>query len=268
MKLTFKQFLEDIEVDPVAWDSFDAEREVRTKFKKLKSGQLSWDEAERNYQPLPATFPIKGFSLHYRRMGTKFNLLLVDDEKDAGAISIDFQPQQLVLPSGTLMAIEPTLLSASSSYTRKGLVVPIYELLVNSGQVLLSARLQTPGGKSVWERLMKSSQLDGEMFAAVDEYQAGKLLERNKQENTEVIERLRQKVAAAGRPDASTMDITRLPLFTRSHHFLVRSKQAASLHRLAYGEPGGPNRSEVHENRLVLLPAAEVTKQKDFIIQL
>ena len=89
----------------------------------------------------------------------------MDDKTGAIAVHIDCSAHDYQVPGGTIKGLETEQLSSSVEYRGKGLVVELYKCLVENGQNLFSATLQTAGGASVWKRLTRN--VDVEVFAVI-----------------------------------------------------------------------------------------------------
>ena len=170
MKLTFKQFLEDIVVDDGAYDKDSSDEVVKGASKtgeRLKSKKTKWKDV-----PLKKAFPVKGFTVKYNQQkmerwaGSKtYDIVLVDDKTGDIAVHIDCSARDYQVPGGTIEGLEMEQLSSNAAYRGKGLVVALYACLVENGQNLFSATLQTSGGASVWKRLTQS--VDAQVFAVI-----------------------------------------------------------------------------------------------------
>lgn len=172
MKLTFKQFLEDITIDDDAYTKTGSDdaangvgdygnRIVNTKWKSV---------------PLKKPFPIAGFSVKYNsRMsnwgdGRLYDIALIDDANGALAVHIDCRPKRHSVPGGSIIGLVTEQLSSHKDYRGRGLVVALYQCLAENGQNLFSATLQTSGGASVWKRLVH--RVDAEVYVVMPTYAA------------------------------------------------------------------------------------------------
>ena len=157
MKLTFKQFLEDIVVDDGSYSQEDSDEVVKGASKTgERITKAKWKDV-----PLKKPFPIKGFSVKYNQQkmerwagGKSYDIALIDDSNGAIAVHIDCSTHDYQVPGGTIEGLETEQLSSHKDYRGRGLVVALYKCLAENGQNLFSATLQTSGGASVWKRLV------------------------------------------------------------------------------------------------------------------
>lgn len=167
MKLTFKQFLEDVEISDDAFSKDQSDDLVKgnsqagDRLQKIKWKTL----------PLKKAFPIEGFTIAYdkpstsRWSGDDYDIALIDDASGEIAVHINCTSRDYQVPGATIKGIETEHLSSSKEYRGKGLVVALYKCLAENGQNLFSATLQTSGGASVWKRLIEN--VDATVFAVI-----------------------------------------------------------------------------------------------------
>lgn len=166
MKVTFKQFLEDIHVDDVVYGKDQSDNMTE----KPELHRAAWKEL-----PLKHKFPTSGFTIKYSDQGKArwanskaFHIALFHDQTQDIAVHIDCSSREYTVPGGTIIGLETELLSSAAKYRGKGLVVQFYECLAANGQNIFSAPLQTSGGASVWKRLVAST--DQNVFAMIPTY--------------------------------------------------------------------------------------------------
>lgn len=166
MKITFKQFLEDIHVDDTAYGKDQSDDMTE----KPELHRATWKTL-----PLKHGFPVPGFTVKYsgqdkaRWANSKaFHIALFNDETQDIAVHLDCSSREYHVPGGTIVGLETEQLSSAAKYRGKGLVVQFYECLAANGQNLFSAPLQTSGGASVWKRLVANT--DQTVFAMIPTY--------------------------------------------------------------------------------------------------
>jgi len=204
MKPTFKQFLEDIEVDDDAYHPYDAEKTVQ-------AHQVSLERDKKTWQKLPAKFPEPGFSILWRKINLRsYDLVLVDERRIAKdqlpfgfthlassdprvAVHLSLETNDIELPTGAIDGMITNVLSGNKLYRGSGIASMLYETLVRSGQVLFSSNTQTTGGKSNWIKL--TNRLDGEFDIGVimDRYDAEDHVRLYSGLNSKLIDTLRSE---------------------------------------------------------------------------
>lgn len=161
MKITFKQFLEDVTIDDSAYGKDDSDRAI-TDTSTRQGNRLAtapWKVLEVQHK-----FPVPGFTIKYNKQksanwvgGKTFDIALFDDSNGKIAVTIDGSAHDYVLPGGKVLGLTTEQLSSSAMYRGKGLVLELYKSLIANGQNIFSASLQTTGGASVWKRLIRDN---------------------------------------------------------------------------------------------------------------
>ena len=188
--ITFRQFLEDIEVDRHLYthdDSHDTvdglQRDINTAYNPLTAHK-------RNaiWKKLPVKFPHDGFEVIYRKgRHYAFDILLVDTrelpqlplytagKRDTNRIAVSIGTEvhtvNLFADNGKtrkFKGLKTDVLSSSENYRGFGLAPMLYQTLVENGQVLFSSASQTPGGQSTWRRLVKNLHGAADIAVIVD----------------------------------------------------------------------------------------------------
>lgn len=147
--ITFKTFLEDIQVSDERYSrdesdvTVDRENEHfdKSKFKKLN---------------LSIPFPKKDFSVWANKK--TFVLVKAEDDKsfEHVALSLEMDTFNLIVKSAKISETLPAIMtiSAGKDYQGMGLAPMLYTYLIEGGLILVSSRDQTPGGQSIWMRLL------------------------------------------------------------------------------------------------------------------
>lgn len=174
MKLTFKQFLEDVVVDDGAYDKDDSDHAING-YNNSNANRLR----QNKWKPVPLkkAFQVNGFSVVFDKQktprwegGKTFDIALIDDKTGEIAVHIDCSAHDYQVPGGTIHGLVTEQLSSDAAYRGKGLVVALYKCLAENGQNLFSATLQTSGGASVWKRLV--GVVDAEVYVVLPSHAA------------------------------------------------------------------------------------------------
>lgn len=174
MKSSFKQFLEDIELDDRAYGRHDSDETVAFRQHSINKDKEYSERFKARWEKLPVDFPIKGFEVWWgkpRYEGLQsWNVVLLDTSQGKRTVAIDLSidGHTIKLPVaagnapfgetsfGELHGVVTDVLSSSRKYRGKGLAPELYSTLVRNGQVLFSSTTQTTGGKSTWIRMLSS----------------------------------------------------------------------------------------------------------------
>ncbi len=148
--ITFKQFLEDVN---------RADGKLQ---QSLGRGFRIGDK--KGWEFLDAA-PIDGFEIIWRKgQQDAVDVGLFDVEAEELAMFCTFiEHRDVLVPGGRIGYLQAGVLASEKRYRGQELGPKFYEALVRSGRTLASPIEQTPGGASVWERLMKSTS--GEAMA-------------------------------------------------------------------------------------------------------
>lgn len=177
MNISFRQFLEDIEIDTTSYSPKDADEYIETAQRSVDTNARDNGTFRRHWRTLNVKFPHAGFKVIYRKDKGTYAIALIDT-RDLSGVKV---PVGLVLPRGknrivaqlvaekrsvelltkdgrykTLQGLQTTLLSGARDYRGSGIAHLLYEALVDHGQVLFSSDIQTPGGKSVWQQITQN----------------------------------------------------------------------------------------------------------------
>ncbi len=154
MKLSFKQFLSEIDVDD------------RNYTKAQSSHTIKRVADAENLKEVPFREKISGFTAYWREnKHGDFDIVLKDDKTKAPAIVINTSPKEIRTVAGTLHALVVDVLSSAEEYRGQGLAFKLYHAMVKSGQVLMSSNQQTKGSVLLWQKLARSDA--GEAMVAV-----------------------------------------------------------------------------------------------------
>lgn len=187
--ITFRQFLEDIEVDRHLYTRDDADETVASLQQTINGSYNPFAHTRLNtWKKLPVKFPYDGFEVIYRKgERSDFDILLIDtrelptlplytaDKKSAKRVAISIGTEahtvNLFADGGKirkLKGLKTDVLSSSENYRGFGLAPMLYQTLVENGQVLFSSASQTPGGQSTWRRLINTLQGAADIAVVVD----------------------------------------------------------------------------------------------------
>ena len=176
MKVTFKQFLEDITIDDDAYHKDDSDTVIKGGATVRDNGarliKAKWKDV-----PLQKPFPFSGYTVKYNAQktpqwsgGKSYDIALFDDETGKIVVNIECSAHDYQVPGGTIKGLSTEQLSSAKEYRGKGLVVALYKCLAENGQNLFSATLQTSGGASVWKRLV--GVVDAEVYVVLPSHAA------------------------------------------------------------------------------------------------
>ncbi len=210
MKPTFRQFIEDIEVDDSAYSPEDSDSTIdtiqRSIHRDYKPDSGAWKE-------LPADFGHEGFKVLYKKQNSlEYDVALVDTRdlskytvpfgfvlpKDPNrvAVNVNLAKWSIALRNSEgrlqkLHGMKTDVLSGAKSYRGAGLAPMLYRMLVQHGQVLFSSTTQTSGGQSTWRRLVKSIGDIADVGVIVHQYdEAARYAYQNWKQNQDVLRRL------------------------------------------------------------------------------
>lgn len=250
-KITFRQFLEDIDVDDSAYSGDDAQSTVDSYAPSVRRSMEDPENAE--WKPLPVKFPEPGFTVLYTGTSYSFEYQVVlVDSRDLSKYKMPFgfgklptDPHRIVahlqldaktahLPSGSLLGVTTNVLSGSSVYRGSGMASMLYETLVAGGQVLFSSSTQTSGGRANWMKLIDRVWDKYDVAVVAEQDEAGEYLESYQGKNRELIKVLKK--------NSNKTDIGGLVRGT-PHWLLVGTKE--QLKELAYDR---------YENVFVIAP--------------
>jgi hypothetical protein len=186
---TFRQFIEDVELDDGAFDTDASHQEASGFDQSIKRRYAGSEQIDQNnWKKLPVTFPIKGFDVLYSdssgyNVGGK-TVALVDTrdtskmdmpagfaklpkDLNRAAVVLDLERDKFEVPGGTIYGLTTNLLSARKEYHGSGLAPLVYETLIRGGQTLFSSNVQTSGAQSVWRRITKSLASEAHIFVII-----------------------------------------------------------------------------------------------------
>lgn len=108
---------------------------------------------EGGWLPLRLKTPIEGVECFWKKKDPHYLLKVVMNGEPV--IYAEMPVITVQVPGGILTGVEVFSLSSAKEVRGTGLVQKIYEALIESGQVLFSANLQTTGSRRLWERLVE-----------------------------------------------------------------------------------------------------------------
>lgn len=216
MKPSFRQFLEDIEVDRHAYHPSDADDTIET---MQRSVSREYDPAKADkprsvWKKLPVNFPHEGFEVLYKKNSYgEFDIALVDTralpklplynpdtegDKHRVAININVRPSHVRLINdagnkGKFRGLTTDVLSGAKNYRGFGLAPLLYHTLVENGQVLFSSTTQTPGGQSTWRRLVRGISHMADVGVIVKNYDAESIFKRYVDKNSPLMTALKKR---------------------------------------------------------------------------